>query len=381
MRARQATGSGPGGTEPARQRPGAGSAASVIDRLRACERSPDPSARASLSPPRPRLPSRPTPSRCPPTPTLPAAPRGAAPSSPPSPSPRRGRRLGRVDLARQGRGARRRSGWPRSSAASITAVVSASGTLKAVTTVQVGSQISGPDQGAPRRLQHGGQAGPAARAHRPGDLRDQACGRRKPTSRPRARRCCSGRATPPRSARSSSARRITHEDAKRDLDRKESLVAEGLHLVRPSATRPQFTERGAAEAIRTAEAQVRSADAQVANAAATVKQREAALASARNDLEKTAITAPVDGVVISRQVDAGQTVAASLNTPTLFTIAAGPARRCRSRSRSTSPTSAASGPTARSRSPSTRSRAARSRAGSTRSARPRRRCRTSSPTR
>ena len=43
--------------------------------------------------------------------------------------------------------------------------------------------------------------------------------------------------------------------------------------------------------------------------------------SARNDLAKTTITAPVDGVVISRQVDAGQTVAASLNTPTLFTIA------------------------------------------------------------
>ena len=52
-----------------------------------------------------------------------------------------------------------------------------------------------------------------------------------------------------------------------------------------------------------------------------VKQREAALAAARNDLAKTAISAPVDGVVISRQVDAGQTVAASLNTPTLFTIA------------------------------------------------------------
>ena len=52
-----------------------------------------------------------------------------------------------------------------------------------------------------------------------------------------------------------------------------------------------------------------------------MKQREAALAAARNDLAKTAISAPVDGVVISRQVDAGQTVAASLNTPTLFTIA------------------------------------------------------------
>ena len=83
-----------------------------------------------------------------------------------------------------------------------------------------------------------------------------------------------------------------------------------------------FVERGAAEAVRTAQAQqVASADAQVANSRAIIKQREAALASARNDLSKTSITAPVDGVVISRQVEPGQTVAASLNTPTLFTIA------------------------------------------------------------
>jgi len=73
--------------------------------------------------------------------------------------------------------------------------------------------------------------------------------------------------------------------------------------------------------VRTTQEQVKGAEAQVANAAATVKQREAALDSSKNDLEKTSITAPVNGVVISRQVDAGQTVAASLNTPTLFTIA------------------------------------------------------------
>ena len=114
---------------------------------------------------------------------------------------------------------------------------------------------------------------------------------------------------------------ITYDDAKRDLERKESLRAEELHLRRPSATRRVFVEQGAAEAVRTVQAQVASAEAQVANARAVVKQREAALASARNDLSKTEITAPVDGVVISRQVEPGQTVAASLNTPTLFTIA------------------------------------------------------------
>lgn len=62
-------------------------------------------------------------------------------------------------------------------------------------------------------------------------------------------------------------------------------------------------------------------DVQVQQAAANVKMREAAVESARVDLQRTTIYAPIDGVVIVRNVDAGQTVAASFNTPTLFTIA------------------------------------------------------------
>lgn len=54
---------------------------------------------------------------------------------------------------------------------------------------------------------------------------------------------------------------------------------------------------------------------------AVVKMREALVKKAKVDLERTTIYAPIDGVVISRVVDVGQTVAASLNAPTLFTIA------------------------------------------------------------
>ena len=54
---------------------------------------------------------------------------------------------------------------------------------------------------------------------------------------------------------------------------------------------------------------------------AQVKQREAALQQAQVDLDRTVIRAPVNGVVVSRAVDVGQTVAASLQAPTLFTIA------------------------------------------------------------
>ena len=51
-------------------------------------------------------------------------------------------------------------------------------------------------------------------------------------------------------------------------------------------------------------------------------QARAALSQAQVNLQKTVITSPIDGIVISRSVDVGQTVAASLQAPTLFTIAA-----------------------------------------------------------
>jgi HlyD family secretion protein len=201
----------------------------------------------------------------------------------------------------------------------IAAVVSASGTLQAVTTVQVGSQISGQikeilvDFNTPVK-------------------RDQLLARIDPETfelkvrqaeadLEAARTAQLQRQSDAAAQRSQVIRaQITWRDAKTDLERKESLVQKGF-ISPAERDKAAFAEQGAAEAVRTTEAQVKASEAQVANAAATVKQREAALASARNDLEKTAITAPVNGVVISRQVDAGQTVAASLNTPTLFTIA------------------------------------------------------------
>ena len=63
------------------------------------------------------------------------------------------------------------------------------------------------------------------------------------------------------------------------------------------------------------------AEATLAQARASLQVREASLSKVEVDLEKTTIFSPMDGVVISRAVDVGQTVAASLNAPTLFTIA------------------------------------------------------------
>ncbi|HYD85323.1 MAG TPA: efflux RND transporter periplasmic adaptor subunit, partial [Opitutus sp.] len=61
--------------------------------------------------------------------------------------------------------------------------------------------------------------------------------------------------------------------------------------------------------------------AQVAQAEAQVQTRTAAVESAKIDLSRCTIYSPVDGIVLSRQVDVGKTVAASFNTPVLFTIA------------------------------------------------------------
>ena len=73
--------------------------------------------------------------------------------------------------------------------------------------------------------------------------------------------------------------------------------------------------------MKVAQAQLNVANSLVAANQAQVKQFTAALQSAQIDLDHTNITAPVDGVVVSRNVDVGQTVAASLAAPTLFLIA------------------------------------------------------------
>ncbi|MCU1265617.1 MAG: Efflux transporter, family, subunit precursor [Acidobacteria bacterium] len=73
--------------------------------------------------------------------------------------------------------------------------------------------------------------------------------------------------------------------------------------------------------IQQTQAQVQQSQAQVQQAAAQVQQAEAALRLSEVNLAHTTITSPIDGIVVSRNVDVGQTVAASLSAPTLFTIA------------------------------------------------------------
>ena len=71
----------------------------------------------------------------------------------------------------------------------------------------------------------------------------------------------------------------------------------------------------------TAKASVDASAANVTQARAQVSQKEAAVAVARTNLDYTVIRSPIDGIVVARNVDVGQTVAASLQAPTIFTIA------------------------------------------------------------
>lgn len=95
-------------------------------------------------------------------------------------------------------------------------------------------------------------------------------------------------------------------DAKRTMDRNRELFSRNL-IARSD--------------LDTSETNYETAKAQVEAAKAQVAQTEAALKYAETNLKYTRILSPVDGIVVSRNVDVGQTVAASFQTPTLFNIA------------------------------------------------------------
>jgi len=110
------------------------------------------------------------------------------------------------------------------------------------------------------------------------------------------------------------------DEARRDFERKQSLVEKGF-IAQSEADKARALVNTSTEALKAVQAQVGVAQAQVKSALANVAQREATLAQARIDLERTRITSPVNGIVIKRAIESGQTVAASLQAPELFVIA------------------------------------------------------------
>jgi HlyD family secretion protein len=109
-------------------------------------------------------------------------------------------------------------------------------------------------------------------------------------------------------------------EARRTHERNLMLVNKQF-IAQSEADKSQALVNTSLEAVKAAEAQLGVAEAQVRSAEANVKQREATLAQARVDLARTRITSPVNGIVIKRSIEKGQTVAASLQAPELFVIA------------------------------------------------------------
>jgi HlyD family secretion protein len=229
----------------------------------------------------------------------------------------------------------------------ITATVSATGNLNAVITVLVGSQVSGTikelavDFNSPVRTSQViaridpalfeavvSQARADVKGARSSVLNQQAQVEQARTNVENAR---AGYAE----ARAETAKALVAVvDARRTLARQAELFERGLVAAadRDSAQTAhdaavaqheaaEAHERALATAIRTAEAQLRVQDAALQTARDQVEQKQAALSQAQINLDHTTIRSPVDGIVVNRAVDVGQTVAATLQAPTLFTIA------------------------------------------------------------
>lgn len=107
--------------------------------------------------------------------------------------------------------------------------------------------------------------------------------------------------------------RVNLLDAERDVKRKATLVAKN-YISTAELDKAQTL-------LEAARAQLAVVEAQARNSAALVRQREAALGQAKVDLSRTEIRAPIDGIVIKKSVEPGQTVAASLQAPEMFVIA------------------------------------------------------------
>lgn len=173
----------------------------------------------------------------------------------------------------------------------IVSVVAATGTLNAVTTVEVGSEVTGTIEslGADfNQIVHKGQI--------------------------------LARLDPSIFQTTLDQARAALASAQADADRyrvAQSAADTALTRARELHTQQLITD----EDFQAAETDSLSAAAQVASADAMIRQARSAVATAQVNLSKTIIESPIDGVVIARSVDVGQTVSASVSAPTLFVIA------------------------------------------------------------
>ena len=187
----------------------------------------------------------------------------------------------------------------------IRAVVEATGTINAVTTVQVGSQVSGTISRLNADFNSRVRKGQVVAQIDPSLFEGTLLQAKADYANAEAS-LASAKANLEKA-------KAAQVQTKADYERTVGLTKDGV-MSQQQLDLAKANYDSAAAAVS-------SAQAQVTQAAAQVQQKQAAVTVAQTNLNYTTIHAPIDGTVIARSVDVGQTVAASLQAPTLFTIA------------------------------------------------------------
>ena len=184
-------------------------------------------------------------------------------------------------------------------------VVEATGTINAVTTVQVGSQVSGTISRLNADFNSRVKKGQVVAQIDPSLFEGSLLQAKADLANAKANVVAS-------QANLEKAQ-ATALQTRADYERTSGLAKAGV-----MSQQQLDLAKGNADA---AEAAVAAAKATITQAIAQAQQKQAAVTVAQTNLDYTTIHAPIDGTVIARSVDVGQTVAASLQAPTLFTIA------------------------------------------------------------
>ena len=184
-------------------------------------------------------------------------------------------------------------------------VVEATGTINAVTTVQVGSQVSGTISKLYADFNSHVKKNQVLAEIDPSLFQGALLQAQADLENARAN-AAAGKANLAKAV-------ATAEQAKSDYARNDAMGKEGI-ISRQQLDAAKATADSAVAAVNAAQAQVTQAMAQVA-------QKAAAVTVAKTNLDHSIIRSPIDGVVVNRTIDVGQTVAASLQAPNLFQIA------------------------------------------------------------
>jgi HlyD family secretion protein len=187
----------------------------------------------------------------------------------------------------------------------ISQVVEATGTISAVTTVQVGSQVSGTIYRLYADFNSHVKAGQVIAEIEPSLFQGALLQAKADLE--------TARANVVAAQANLEKAKATEVQTKADYDRAVGLAKNGVF------SQQQLDQARANH--DTAVAAVNAAAADVKQAGAQVSQKQAAVTVAQTNLDHCTIRSPIDGTVVSRNVDIGQTVAASLQAPTLFQIA------------------------------------------------------------